>query len=294
MIIREGAEPDVAACNEVWASTQVGLGAEPLPPQPLAAHELRTGRLVVAEIDGSIAGFGATLTRSGVLYLADLFVAPQHQSRGVGRQLTHALCGRHRGPLFTFSSADRRARLLYEQFDMRAVEPYHYLEGCVDTLRPWGTDVELFEASGAEMLALDGDLTRRDRAVDIAYASDLGVTWHLAFRRRVCVGAVATVAPTWWNPWHPRAARLGPVMAHDPADISAIVSAALSVTLSTADVTSADGVRPDVVSFFVPSGLNALPALLGAGFEIVDTDQLRASDETIIDRSRYLPLVDTP
>ncbi len=290
MIIREATEADVQGCNDVWVSTQPGLDAVPIPYLPLSAHELATGRLMVAELDGEVAGFGATLTRSGVLYLADLFVGPAQQSRGLGRQLMQALCGEHRGPLFTFSSADPRARHLYEQFGMRAVEQYHYLDAPFDTLVTSPTDVEFVEARRADVVAIDAEITGRDRLADIDYTSGLGASWYAARRRGgcgACIGVIALAAPTWWNPWHPRGACIGPVLAHDAADVAPILAAALALLTGVEDT-------PDVVSTFVPSSLAALPALLSAGFQVIDTDLLMASDPALIDRRRYIPTVATP
>jgi GNAT superfamily N-acetyltransferase len=291
MIIRHGTEADIEACNDVWVSTQPDLGGEPLPHQPLAQHELDTGRLVVAEVDGAVLGFGATLTRSGVAYLADLFVTPAHQSNGIGRRLMQALFADHRGPLFTFASTDPRAQRLYEQFGMHAIEQYHYLDARRDALAPWATDVELVAADRAAIIAVDSAITGHDRSIDIDYATSIGANWYVARRAGRSIGAVAVAAPTWWNPWHPHGARVGPVMADDAADIAPIYAASLALCV-TAHVTA------DVISTFTPSGLPALPALLRAGFEVVDTDLLMASDDAvidvIIDRHRYLPSVDTP
>ena len=287
MIVRTAIEADIASCNDVWASTQSGLGADPVPYQPLSMHELNTGRLVVAEVDGAVVGFGATVVRSGVLYLVDLFVRPAHQSQGIGRQLLDTLCADHIGPLFTFASADPRAQQLYEKYGMHAVEQFHYLDAVTETLAPWATDVSVVPASRADILALDAVATGRDRAIDIEYATAIGSTWYLAHRKDTCVGVFAIAAPTPWNPWHPRGARLGPVMAGDAADIEPILAAALAACRSIVP-------RPDVVSTFAASSLPALPALLSAGFEVIDNDLFMASDPGLIDRHRYLPTVDTP
>ncbi|MDX6717741.1 MAG: hypothetical protein QOH30_4299 [Baekduia sp.] len=286
-MIREATEADLQQCNNVWASTQVGLGDNPIPYQPLSAHELKTGRLVVADVDGEVVGFGGTLTRSGVLYLADLFVIPAQQNRGLGRQLLKALCVDHRGPLFTFASADPRAQRLYEQFSMRPVEQYHYLDARVDRLVAWATDVDLKSASPAEVLTVDAVITRRDRTADIDFATQLGAAWYLAYRGDACLGVAAVAAPTWWSAWHPRGACVGPVVAHDPADVAPIMAAALS-SLHRVDPV------PDIVSMFCPASHDALPALLAAGFEIIDTDLLMSSNPTLIDRRRYVPTVETP
>jgi GNAT superfamily N-acetyltransferase len=288
VIVRDAAAADVQGCNEVWVSTQPGIGALVLPDQPLSRHELATGRLVVAEAGGEIVGFGGTLTRSGVLYLADLFVTPSQQSRGIGRQLLDILYAGHHGPLFTFASADPRARRLYEQFGMLAIERYYYLDARVDALVPWTTDIDLVAAERADIVALDVAITRRDRAADIDYATSLGARWYLACRAGTFVGAIALVAPTPWNVWHPNGARVGPVFAERADDIAPILSSALAAVVASV------APLPDIVSIFVASSLPALPLLLQAGFEVIDTDVLMTSDDEVIDRHRYLPTVDTP
>jgi GNAT superfamily N-acetyltransferase len=287
MIVRNATEVDIESCNDVWASTQSGLGAGPVPHQPLSMHELKTGQLLVAEVDGAVVGFGATVARSGVLYLVDLFVRPAHQSQGIGRQLLDTLCADHTGPLFTFASTDPRAQQLYQKYGMHPVEQYHYLDAVTATLTPWATDVSVVAASRADILALDAVVTGRDRAIDVDYATTIGSTWYLAHRHDTCVGAFAIAAPSWWNPWHPHGVRLGPVMAGDPADVEPILAAALAVCRTLVP-------RPDVVSTFAPSSLPALPGLLSAGFEVIDNDLFMASDPGLIDRHRYLPTVDTP
>ena len=288
MIIRHGTEADVEACNAVWVSTQPDLGGEPLPTQPLAQHELDTGRLVVAEVDGVVVGFGATLTRSGVAYLADLFVVPAQQSNGIGRRLMHALLADHRGPLFTFASTDQRAQRLYEQFGMHAIEQYHYLDARREALVPWATDVELVAADRAAIIAVDSAITGRDRSIDIDYATSIGANWYIAWRAGRSVGAVAVAAPTWWNPWHPHGARVGP--GHGRR--------CRRHRCRSSPHALAQCAQADVISTFAPSSLPALPALLSAGFEVIDTDLLMASDDRVIDafmdRHRYLPSVDTP
>jgi predicted N-acetyltransferase YhbS len=286
IVLRDGTPADIDVTNAVWSSTQSDIGPDPLPEQPLALHEIRTGRLIVAEVDGEIVGFGATLTRSGVLYLADLFVRPDHQDHGIGGRLAHALCAGHHGPSFTFASGDPRAQALYARLGMPAVEPYYYLRADAGRVQPWRSDVELVEAPRRELLDLDLAVTGRNRAVDVDYQSANGATWFLACRRQRPIGVVG-VAPMWWSPWHPHGARVGPVLVLDPADLSMAMSAA---------VDAARHLDPEVdaVTLFISSGSSLLAELLGAGFEIDDTDLLMASQRSLIDSSRYVPTVDTP
>src|SRR3954447_9922942 len=106
--IRAATERDLPDCYEAWLSTESNRLRDvpkPLPGTvlPLHEHELRSGRLMVAEVDGAIVAFGATLTRSDVVYLADLFVHPSHQGRGIGRALLHALLDDAPPRRFTFA-----------------------------------------------------------------------------------------------------------------------------------------------------------------------------------------------
>src|SRR3954470_11823575 len=109
--IRPATERDLPGCYDAWLSTVtehpeaaalVGSGTV----LPLHEHELQSGRIVVATAGSSVVGFGATLTRSDVVYLADLFVQPGHQGQGVGRTLLHALLDDGPARRFTFASPD--------------------------------------------------------------------------------------------------------------------------------------------------------------------------------------------
>jgi ribosomal protein S18 acetylase RimI-like enzyme len=283
-VIRRATEADLAACTDVWLSTQSSPVDGPVTPLPLYGHELRTSRLLVAEGAGEVVGFGATLTRGVVTYLADLFVRPYHQSSGVGRQLLEELLTDNDGRLFTFASDDARAQRLYSAFGMEAVEQYHYLNADVDALSLTESEIELHIADGTAIVPLATELSGRPRDADIDFANSIGSTWRAAQRNGETIGAVAVVAPVWWNPWIQRYARIGPVMAHHAADIEPLLVAAISVAASL-DV--------ERVSAFVPASSACLPQLLSIGFEIVDTDLLMSTDPNVFDRARYLPQVDT-
>ncbi len=283
-VIRNATEADLAACTDVWLSTQSPPVDGPVAPLPLYGHELRTGRLLVAEVAGEVVGFGATLTRGDVTYLADLFVRPSSQDRGVGRQLLEELQTDNKGSLFTFASDDARAQHLYRNFGMQVVESYHYLNVDVGALSLAESEIELHTADSAAIVALAAELSGRQRDADIDFANSIGSTWYTAQRDGETVGAVAVVAPVWWNPWLQRYARVGPVMTRQAADTEPLLVAAIAVAASL-DV--------ERVSAFVPSSLPGLRRLLLAGFEIVDTDLLMSTHAHVFDRVRYLPQVDT-
>src|SRR5262249_6384111 len=118
MDIRPAVDADLPTCHAVWLATE-GVEASSDDVLPLLEHELRSGRLLVAwDATGTVIAFGATLTRSGVTYLADLFVHPDHQGHGVGRALLHALLDDMHGERFTMASTSLAARALYERFGM--------------------------------------------------------------------------------------------------------------------------------------------------------------------------------
>ena len=256
---------------------------------PLHRHEFDTGRIVVAETAGEIVGFGATLVRSGVAYIADLFVCPDQQSEGTGAALLEALLGDHTGPRFTLASTDPRARALYERFGMHPVVEYSYLharpdEVAIERLDASGVELETTTV-GAEILAIDRGVTQRDRHHDLHHAeTHLGARTLRARRRGETVGYAQVVHPIWWHPSHPDAVRIGPVVALDPDDL---------VPILAATIMNARGLRTDSLGPFVPLDHPAHAALVDAGFVVHDRDLLMASRPDLIDSGRYFPAVDT-
>lgn len=300
MRIRSATSADLPACHAVWLSAAADLanptGAGQVESDvtlPLHEHELRTGRLVVAEGAGSggaaVVGFGATLTRTGVAYVADLFVRPEHQDRGVGRSLLAALLDDHRGPRFTLASSDPRARRLYAAFGMHPVALISYLRAAPDNvafdrLEPGGIHLAPGGVS-EEVLALDRAVTRRDRHLDLEHADDqLGAVTFVGSRADHTIGYVQLIHPAPGNPAHPDAVRVGPVVALDPHDTAPLLAAALLATRDLATTWLAP---------FVPASHPAHDQLVAAGFHVDDTDLLMASDPALIDRDRYFPAVDT-
>src|SRR5258708_752314 len=165
--IRAATADDLAACRAVWLATE-GYNAPPgAETLPLHGHELQRGRLLVAvseSEDSDVVGFGATFTRSGVAYLADLFVDPAHQGQGIGGALLRALFADHDGPRFTMASGSAAARKLYERHGMAPAWPLSYLLGDIDAI----DTTELVDASVRArrvdldaVLAVDLEVTRR-------------------------------------------------------------------------------------------------------------------------------------
>ncbi|HEY1737442.1 MAG TPA: GNAT family N-acetyltransferase [Acidimicrobiia bacterium] len=304
VVIRPATERDLAACYDVWLSTEDEQLRAPGVVRPAAGtvlplheHELRSGTLVVA-IEGiggvgagdeQILGFGATLTRSGVLYLADLFVRPSHHGRGIGRAMLHAMLDRAPTTRFTFASTDPAARSLYASFGMRAQWDLLHLEAstaslAVEHLDPDG--IVAVPATVDDVADLDGRLTGRDRRVDLEHERDrLGFTCFLLQRASAVVGYGVVIHPQWWVPWKPNGTRVAPVIVHDARDAPGAVAATMRAAL---DLGATD------ITTFVPGPHPALPMLESAGFVTTGEDAYMASTPNLIPERLYLPPVDVP
>jgi ribosomal protein S18 acetylase RimI-like enzyme len=117
----------------------------------------------VAETDGGLVGFGVAVQREHVWYLAALHVLPEHQSKGIGRELTRrALEAARPGSLLTVGADARNpvSNALYGTFGMFPMVPLLELSGPART--PGGDDGRLRLASGAPSAE---ELARLDRLV---------------------------------------------------------------------------------------------------------------------------------
>ena len=235
---------------------------------PLHEHELRTGRLVVADDGaGDITGFGATLTRSGVTYLADLFVRSDRHGEGIGRALMDALFDGVDGRRFTFASAHPAARTLYGSFGMTPVWTVAYLQAAVDRIdrgRLDPHDLTTSPSDVATLAAIDTLITGRDRRIDFEYMRRvLGGRLLTVGRGQEPVGYAAVKDPMWWVPWHPDGAEIAPVGVLDPANAPAAMAAA---------VLHAIDAGATLIETFVPEPNPAHEMLLAAGFTREDSD----------------------
>ena len=95
-------------------------------------HLMEVGRVVVAELGGTVAGFGAVQQIGAgpraVSMLCDLFVHPGAHGRGCGRAMLGDLWAAA-GPRMTFSSLHAHAVPLYTSFGLDAWWPLLYLRG---------------------------------------------------------------------------------------------------------------------------------------------------------------------
>jgi GNAT superfamily N-acetyltransferase len=155
--VRAAGDGDFAAIAAIAVANGDDAGAD----ARYVSYLLRHGSVLVAELDGEVAGYGATRRIGGATMLCDLFVDPVRHGAGVGGRLLDALFAEP-GERFTFASQDPRALPLYVRHGMVPRWPLLYLSG-----RPTGTAnlrhrvVATDEACAAEL-----ELTGRDRAAD--------------------------------------------------------------------------------------------------------------------------------
>lgn len=92
----------------------------------LPVEEIEAGRVLVAEVDGTVAGFAAVQPHAnGDLELDGLFVEPALFRRGVGRALIErcAALARDQGGEALHAIGNERAFAFYEACGFRFVEP---------------------------------------------------------------------------------------------------------------------------------------------------------------------------
>ena len=94
----------------------------------LPMGHIERGEVIVAEIEGQIAGFAVVLAEEKKAELDGLFVEPEHWRRGVGKALIEAAAheARHRGLSLMTVVANPAAREFYERCGFTA-------EGHVET-----------------------------------------------------------------------------------------------------------------------------------------------------------------
>jgi GNAT superfamily N-acetyltransferase len=179
--LRPATDGDLDAMREVFLAAvgelfgRFGL----TPPAPSQAgfaavqgHIAATGRSVVAERDGALAGFAAAFTRGEDWFLSSLFVRPGEQGRGLGTRLLDAVWDG--GPIRrrrTITDAFQPvSNALYGRRGLVPVTPLLTFSG-VPSARSNA------EESPADLAAIDAAAYGFDRAVDHA-------AWARAAQRR--------------------------------------------------------------------------------------------------------------
>lgn len=280
--VRPARHADLATVADIWIDSAFGEK----PPVGVAAayldHELATGVGAIAEDDSRPIGFGILLTRGPVSNLGELFVRRGTQSKGVGAAILGHLLRDRPSPLFTVASHDPRALALYVRHGMVPRWPYWYLRAEAGRLALAGTDVAAVETTwdDGDWAAWDLRLAGRPRASEHGYLRATCAGQPLWLRRggaTVGYGCVQLAGHTSGGD----IAVIGPLGAADAADATAVALAAVAWAAA----------RRPVVHIDVPGPHAAIPALVGAGFRVVDQDTFMSTNPPdFFDPRRYAPI----
>lgn len=240
---------------------------------------------MVAEQDGELVGFAATLTRSDLVYLAELFVRPDRQSSGIGRALLTQLMPDDGRVHWTSASTDHRGLSLYTRHGMRPRWPQLWLFGRSTRMKPipeTGLGISLAASGDPELAAWDREFSGRDRAIDIQHwheASGAIPLWITASGERIGYAYVHPSSPD--ALWNADAITIGPIGIHASRDV---VGAVLTVIRWAMTMH-----HPLKMRILVPGPNLALPSLLDLGFHITYVEiYCSTRDEPIYDPAHYV------
>ncbi len=283
--IRPATERDLPRVGAIWYQAVAGDDADAAPWVPsLYPHELASHELHVAESSGEVAAFGAVVHRDRIAFLADLFVATEHRSTGVGKRLLEHILPPAGRTCATVSSDDPRALPLYVRAGMRPWYPQLQLRAELATVRlepdPSVELIELDDVDG-EYLRWDAEIGGRARPEDHGYwrrARGGRPCWFVRDDRVVGYGLAQTRSDDLVS--CPDAVTLGPIGVRDPADAVACVLAAVAWARGYG--------RRARISLTGPHP--ALAPLLDAGFRLVERETFCLSAEApFFDARCYLP-----
>lgn len=257
---RPGRAEDGSAVTAVWAealnrlNARHGFGDHPVsgtPANPFFAfastHE--PDGFWVAEEDGRVAGFSTSLVYGSFWFLCYLFILPDYQSRGVGRQLIEKSLATARAPTITarglVTFAYNPASIsLYLRYGMYPREPLYSVAGppaaVAAHLRREATGLAPEKAApGADALLRLGQVDERV----LGFPRDTLHRYLLAapgascyfFRER---GAVKGYAYLWGN------GRVGPLAVHEPTDLGSVMRTALSMAAAEPGVHQVSALVP--------------------------------------------------
>lgn len=276
--IRTATEDDLRAVDSVLRANHGPPPGEPAEPpgaqDPYLRHLIVRGTFAIAEADGAVVGFGATVFTGRATHLADLFVLPALQGRGIGGRLLAAVFG-DAFPRTTFASDDPRALPLYIRAGMAPLWPSLYISGDPGGLPADPDDIAVEDAALDDVAHLEGQWAGVDRSPDVAlWATQSAPRAAVVVRagRPVAVG-LSRGRLNGFGRWIDRA-----LVAPDEDPVAPLIALIRR---------GADG--GDLIGASVAGPSPLLPALLAAGFRIRGRDTFMASDPALIDPARTLP-----
>ena len=287
--LRPATLADVPAIARVAAACDEPIETPGVTGSPYAEHLLSRGRVVVAEGDGVVVGFSAVVEVGRASHVSDLYVHPGARDKGVGRALlAEVLAGA--ASASAFASQDPRAVPLFVRAGLRAYWPNLYLEGRPGRLPASSLLIEAISIDDAD--AAETRLTGLDRAADHRYWGTRRGSVPFVVRDGEAVVGVGVAVN--------RRGRPGRWLSHLAigldADPAAVALAAIRATTAGEPVGTpahAGGPAREAgdprTSVCVPGPHPVLPALLEAGFRVIDRDTFLATDATLVDAERLLP-----
>ncbi|HEY7849375.1 MAG TPA: GNAT family N-acetyltransferase [Ktedonobacterales bacterium] len=290
--VRAARLADLPAVHDIWYHDEIADDPQPPAQGPVLSgftYELEHGAMRVAEDDaGALIGFGGSVgwdgPRGSLTYLADLFIAQQSQSHGVGQALLAALPLRA-GARCVHASHDARASALYIRWGMRPLWPNYWLVadpqwGAHGLATLPGAGIELAAPDDPELAAWDTRHFGYARPRDLAWLVSSRDAQPLWFRRGgKTIGYGYVQRRCGESLWRPEAWTVGPIGAETPEDARDCVCAATRWAAGQAGV----------ARLGVPGPHPALPPLIEAGCRIVYIETFLASDTPAFDATRYLP-----
>lgn len=165
--VRPARESDLGAIIEIAKATGQDEDWDHVYPAYIG-HLLEHGTLLVAERDGGVIGYGATLRigsgPDAIAMLTDLFVHPATHGSGTGRAILSRLWDGEARKM-TFSSLHGHALPLYTSFGVDAWWPLLYLRGNVERL-PMPSGWSVTDAKPEQIGELEQRWTGADRTAE--------------------------------------------------------------------------------------------------------------------------------
>jgi hypothetical protein len=252
VLIRPATTSDLPELHRIWWATQLATDPKAkTEPNPWFAHVLRTGRMLVAVIDGEPVGFAGRRELGGTTVVTDFFVHPASQGRRVGSRLLADLLTAGQ-PVMTLASDDPRAQAAYARCGMRSRWECHYLS--TDAPVAPSDDLKI-ETAAAHPLA-DADVRHLRDDFDCAFLSIGGGGWaaiseHSLETCRVSpagdptmlvLGALGEVRPTTEH-------RIDLQLSDRHPAFAALIDLGFRVDFSDTLMASAGAVEPDPTRF---------------------------------------------
>jgi GNAT superfamily N-acetyltransferase len=224
---RRATVADLAAQHAVFVAAEGELlarhGFAWSPPpfehlEPGFRHLLATDgeRCFVAEADGRVVGYSAAFVRGDVAFLASLFIHPDVQGRGLGRQLFGLALEGAPSRRMTISDAIQPvSNALYARNGLLPATPVLGFVG--EPVHPGSSGLAAVEPDAASLAALDKAGYGFDRAVDHRFWATHAIPslWRL--------GEVAVAYSYRWPN-----GRIGPLVGRDPAMAARALQAELA------------------------------------------------------------------